>query len=143
MEREGQIKFYIANTLAGLDYVLSDNDIVFTYTLSSDVDKETKKVDKYYIAVLTEEDILYNFLVSFDDVYVSILKIVKTSIISVAPMFADYNFDEPIARKSFEEFDHLSISFDKIHETITLYGHTYEGNKPLKDVARNLIRRLK
>lgn len=143
LKREVQIKFYIANILAGLDYALSDNDIVFAYTLSEDRDKETKQVNKYYIAVLTQEDKLYKFLVSIDSVQVTILSVVKTSVISVAPMFANYNFNEPIDNKRFKDFNHLSINFDKISEIITLHDHTYEGNKPLKDVAKELIIRLK
>lgn len=143
VERENQIKFFIANTLAGLDYGLTDDDFVFSYTLNEDVDKDTKQVNKYYIAVLTQKDKLYRFLVSIDSVQVSSLGVVKTSIISVAPMFARYNFEEPLKNEKFKDFNHLSINFDKIPETITLYDHSYEGNKSLKEVARDLISRLK
>ncbi|TLW35972.1 hypothetical protein [Staphylococcus cohnii] len=143
LDRENQIKFFIANTLAGLDYGLTNDDFVFSYTLSDDIDKETRQPDVYYIAVLTQKDILYKFLVSTDSVHVTCLDVVKTSVISIAPKFASYNFKEPISIKRFKDFDHLSIILDKVPEIITLYGHTYEGNKPLKDVARDLKNRLK
>ncbi|MEB7865894.1 hypothetical protein NGC65_10615 [Staphylococcus xylosus] len=153
------MRHFISNSLEDLDHELTDEDVIFTFSNSSDeVKKEvvvtnadtglvstetTNGLDALRIGILTKDDYFFEYVFDkiTDSCYLSGIK--KVSIELIEPDYVSYRQDIPSDFKEYTPLDHLSFILKGYHERITLHGHEYMSNKSIRDIYLNFFSRLK
>lgn len=149
-EENANMRQTVANTFADLNYSLSDEDIIFIYSLSEDKvkldpddpDNKVTTLDKIRVGVYTKNDLFIEFVYQYNlnGTYVS--EISKRSIKNVQPSYRNVGGPDKVVDQ-FEEIEHLSFKISDYKEAITLYNHQHSGNKSIKEIYIDFIERLK
>ncbi|MDS3839247.1 hypothetical protein RJB75_04730 [Staphylococcus hominis] len=159
---------YIANSLADLDYRLSNEDILFTFSKKIDIKmvvkedakekikkekrgpkpEEFKKdpagqIDTERLGIYTKDNIFFEYKVSLDEhAYTELVDISRRTLESIQPDFTNYNQEDDPRYRNYKKLDHLIFCFRDSDENIKLYGHMINSNKALQEISREFFKRL-
>lgn len=154
--RNENVNHFIANSTADLEYEISDDDIIFKFSLDADIryipnDDEKGKfkkdptgiINQARIGILTKENTFFEYMVSLEETnHVFLIGVYKLTLDTLKPDYTFYKQDDNPKIRKFKTLDHLFIDFNEIGETIRLYGHSYCGNKQLSELNKELFKRL-
>lgn len=148
-EENAVMRQTVAITLAGLNHKLSDEDIIFVYSLSNDKvkiepdnpDNVVTTVETYRIGIYTKDNtfIEVNYSYSLNSAFVA--GISKRLIKRIQPSYRNIGSPDTIV-KEYEEIDHLTFALSDYGDSITLHSHEYSANKTIKEMYLEFFNRL-
>lgn len=149
-EENAVMRQTIANALAELNHQLSDEDIIFVYSLKEDKeelepDNPDNKVTtlKYErIGIFLKNDIFIEVLYMIKLNSAAIAEISKRYITGLMPIYKNVGSPDRTVN-DFEEIDHLIFKMNDLNEGIKLYSHQHSGNKSIKEIYLEFLNRLK
>lgn len=149
-EENALMRQTVSNTLADMNHKLSDEDIIFVYSLSDErvrvepdnPDNRLKRIETFHIGIYTKNNIFIEVKYNYSQNMAYVAGISKHSIVQVQPDYRNVGDPDKVVN-NFEELDHLTFELSDYYAPITLYSHEYSANKTIKEIYLDFIKRLK
>lgn len=132
--------YFVANSLADLNYTLTASDILFKFSLKYDRD-----LDNFKLGIITIDNILFEYLISNEkQTYGRILSVtvLKLSIKEIQPNYEYYNQATEYNQIRNKNLNYLLLTFNEINEQVKLESNNLKSNKSLREISKELLQRL-